>query len=130
MDTVKKRRMTGKPKTPQQKELNRLIGERLMYFRKEKGMGQVDLARQLGVSPSVISNLERGKTIVGIMSLLEIVSILGIGIEDLLPEYARTRDQGLDADLYRLRDLLMDYDEEERHRIVKAIGDLKMVLSG
>lgn len=64
------------------------------------------------------------------MSLLEIVSILGIGIEDLLPEYARTSDQGLDADLHRLRDLLMDYDEEERHKIVKAIGDLKTVLSG
>lgn len=72
------------------KEINKRIGERIRYFRKKKDMSQSEVAAALAVSPSVISTLESGKSMVGIYSLLDIISILDVGIEDIFPEYSRT----------------------------------------
>ena len=84
----------GDMKHVDNKEINRRIGERIRYFRKKKGLSQSEIAAALAVSPSVISTLESGKSMVGIYSLLDIISMLDVGVEDVFPEYSRTYGDG------------------------------------
>ena len=46
--------------TTDQQEL-KAIGERLATIRKERGLGQTDVAEQLGVAQSMVSRIERGE---------------------------------------------------------------------
>lgn len=64
------------------------LGERVKKQRLLRGMTQTELARRLGVTPGAVSRFEAGETMIGVRTLLDIVEILGIGIEDLLPEYS------------------------------------------
>ena len=65
------------------------IGERIRNFRKQKGLSQHQVAEALAVSTSVISNLENNKSMVGVYTLLQILEVLDIGVEELLPPGVR-----------------------------------------
>lgn len=71
------------------------IGERIRNFRKQKGLSQHQVAEALAVSTSVISNLENNKSMVGVYTLLQILEVLDIGVEELLPEYSHVEDREL-----------------------------------
>ncbi len=101
---------------------NKNIGDRIRRYRREKGMDQKELAAILAVSPSVISNLESGKSMVGVDTLLAIVRALDIGIEDLLPEYSHV-SKSLE-DMTEVAELLNDYEPEERIAIISFINTI------
>ena len=73
-------------KQPTLEELR--IGERVKKHRIMRGLTQTELARRLGVTPGAVSRFESGDTMIGIGTLLDIVAILDICIEDMLPEYS------------------------------------------
>lgn len=77
--------MTG---TDKKEKRGEAIGKRVRYFRKKKGLSQKQLADAVAVSTSVISNLENGKSIVGVYTLLDLMDVLEISVEQLLPEYS------------------------------------------
>jgi transcriptional regulator with XRE-family HTH domain len=67
----------GRPDYPQ-------IGERLRASRRERGLSLRDLAERLGVSPSLISQIERGRANPSVSTLYAIVSELDVSLDDLL----------------------------------------------
>jgi transcriptional regulator with XRE-family HTH domain/mannose-6-phosphate isomerase-like protein (cupin superfamily) len=82
------------------------VGEGLRKHRTEAGMSLRELARKVGVSPSLISQIEHGKATPSVATLYAIVSELGISLDELFfdnprgaaappePEPARHADTG------------------------------------
>ncbi|MBM7650278.1 transcriptional regulator with XRE-family HTH domain [Bacillus ectoiniformans] len=60
-------------------------GRRIRAFRKLKGYTQEGLARQLGVSISVLGEVERGSRPLSDELLKEIANILDVSIDELSP---------------------------------------------
>lgn len=67
-----------------QKEL-RMLGLTIAYYRKLRGMTQIDLAEQADVSRTHISNIEapNGTTSVSLDTLFDIADVLEVPIKDL-----------------------------------------------
>jgi transcriptional regulator with XRE-family HTH domain len=59
------------------------VGEGLRKHRQEAGMSLRALARKVGVSPSLISQIEHGKATPSVATLYAIVSELGISLDEL-----------------------------------------------
>src|SRR6476661_10119841 len=64
------------------------IGERLRAERQRKGMTVREIARQVGVSPSLISQIERDKVNPSVSTLWGLVTVLGLTMGDLFSEEA------------------------------------------
>ncbi|WP_421382595.1 helix-turn-helix domain-containing protein [Bacillus salacetis] len=60
-------------------------GRRIRAFRKLKGLTQEGLARKLGISVSILGEIERGSRLPTEDFLEEVAEILGIHREDLEP---------------------------------------------
>jgi transcriptional regulator with XRE-family HTH domain len=59
------------------------IGERLRAERQRKGMTVREIARRIGVSPSLISQIERDKVNPSVATLWALVTVLGLHMGDL-----------------------------------------------
>ena len=59
------------------------IGERIRQKRNGKGVSVRELARQIGVSPSLISQIETDKSNPSVSTLYAITTALGISVEEL-----------------------------------------------
>lgn len=60
------------------------VGERLRARRRDKGLSLRDLAERLGVSPSLISQIERGRARPSVSTLFAIVTELDASLDELL----------------------------------------------
>jgi len=69
------------------------IGERLRATRKERRLSLRDLAQRLGVSPSLISQIERGQAKPSVSTLFRIVTELDVSLDDLLFPDRRATDR-------------------------------------
>src|SRR6478672_2833160 len=65
------------------------LGHRLRIAREEKSIGLRELARRLGVSPSLISQIETGKTEPSINTLFAMVSELELSVNEIVFESER-----------------------------------------
>ncbi len=76
----------GEPESSQADPRRRLrnLGQRLRTAREEKNIGLRELARRLGVSPSLISQIETGKTEPSINTLFAIVSELELPVNEIV----------------------------------------------
>jgi len=61
-----------------------MIGERLREERTRKGISQRELARRLGLSPSLISQLESGMSKPSVGTLYAIVTELGVSLDQVI----------------------------------------------
>ena len=68
------------------------LGHRLRAAREEKNIGLRELARRLGVSPSLISQIETGKTEPSINTLFAMVSELELSVNEIV--FDSDRDTG------------------------------------
>lgn len=62
-----------------------IIGERIKYYRKLRGLTQVELAQELGVAPRYIGNVERGIRGASVDMLVQICKYFKVNMSDLLP---------------------------------------------
>jgi transcriptional regulator with XRE-family HTH domain len=68
------------------------LGQRLRTAREQKNIGLRELARRLGVSPSLISQIETGKSEPSINTLFAIVSELELSVNEIV--FDPTREAG------------------------------------
>lgn len=66
-----------------QKEAEKL-GNNFKRIRTEKGLSQVDIARNLGVSRGFVSNIESGKRNPTLSTITRLANALGVTIDALL----------------------------------------------
>src|SRR4249919_2017534 len=62
------------------------IGERLRLARQSQGLTARDVAKRVGVSPSLISQIERDKVNPSVSTLWGLVTVLGLTMSDLFSE--------------------------------------------
>jgi transcriptional regulator with XRE-family HTH domain len=97
----------GKMKDAATEEGARAIGERLARLRKERGITQIEMAEQLGVSQGNVSDYERGELrlhgelLVKLARILKVSADAILGLEETPPARA-PRDRRL---LRRLQDV-------------------------
>lgn len=71
------------------------VGKKIAEIRKEKGWKQADLARECGVSRTLLSELERGTASdVGMRKVMRILAQLGVCLE-VVPRRRPTLDEVL-----------------------------------
>jgi transcriptional regulator with XRE-family HTH domain len=62
------------------------IGPRVAAYRTERGMRVSDLAREVGVSPSLVSQIERGQSRPSVSTLFAIAQALGVAVDAFFRE--------------------------------------------
>jgi DNA-binding XRE family transcriptional regulator/quercetin dioxygenase-like cupin family protein len=70
------------------------IGERIRAERARSGMSLRSLARSVGLSPSLISQIETGKCQPSVSTLYAITNALGISVQDVFGETAAPENDG------------------------------------
>ncbi len=64
-------------------ELRETISKNLRKYRKQAKISQTELAKQLGISPSSVSNWEQGLNSIDIDTLFRVCKILGVKISQM-----------------------------------------------
>ncbi|SDN10082.1 helix-turn-helix domain-containing protein [Sediminibacillus halophilus] len=75
-------------------------GRRVKAYRKLKGYTQVQFARELGISVSVIGEVERGTRRLNDELLHQITNVLGVSAEELAPERDKHKYQNPKEDIH------------------------------
>ena len=84
--------VAGKPRSPRTKDAAALgdtssgLGARLRRSRERTGMTVRGMARAIGVSPSLVSQIERGRVMPSVGTLYAISNALGLLVDDLFRE--------------------------------------------
>lgn len=60
------------------------IGQRVVECRKEKGMTQIELVRQTGLSDQTITNLEKGHSPPNLTTVLKVAKVFGVTLDWLI----------------------------------------------
>jgi transcriptional regulator with XRE-family HTH domain len=76
---------------PNQLPTHSQIGERLREARQSQGLTARDVAKRVGVSPSLISQIERDKVNPSVSTLWGLVTVLGLTMSDLFSEVEGAR---------------------------------------
>ena len=86
------RRIADEQATIDRQNLRADLGQRLRQAREEKKIGLRELARRLGVSASLISQIETGKTEPSINTLFAMVSELELSVNEIVFDLDRDED--------------------------------------
>ncbi len=69
------------------------FGATISALRKEKGMTQLELARQMGVTDKAVSKWERNLSFPDVASLPKLAEVLGTSVDDLLAVKTATQEE-------------------------------------
>ncbi|GAM11919.1 helix-turn-helix domain-containing protein [Mesobacillus selenatarsenatis] len=61
-------------------------GRRIRAYRKLKGYTQESFAKELGVSVSILGEIERGNRMPDERLIIRIAEVLGVGLDELTPQ--------------------------------------------
>ena len=67
------------------------IGEKLRILRLRKSLGLVELGKHTGLSPGLLSKLERGKLFPTLPTLLRIAMVYGVGLDHFFTDERKRR---------------------------------------
>ncbi len=67
------------------KEVNKIIGRKIMKLRTDYGLTQISCADCIGISRSSIVNIEKGRQALTIDNLYKLADVLECEVSDILP---------------------------------------------
>lgn len=82
------------------------LGAMIAALRKKKGMTQLDLAQQLGVTDKAVSKWERDLSCPDVNALPKLAEILGVSVDELMQTKIRPAEEGEKESAYIL-DLIL-----------------------
>ena len=71
------------------------IGEKIQYYRKQKGLSQEELGQLLTVSRQTVSQWETGQTSPTVDNLVRLKEVLGISVDELLSSGDEVQEEAL-----------------------------------
>ena len=77
----------------EQNILKRNIADNLIFYRKQKGLTQLDIAEKFNYSDKAVSKWERAEAIPDVYTLKQIADFYGITLDDLLSADAKRREK-------------------------------------
>ena len=69
------------------------LGARIAELRKEKGMTQLELAQQMGVTDKAVSKWERDLSCPDINTVHRLAEVLGVSLDDLMQTYTPEKQE-------------------------------------
>src|SRR5918998_3980558 len=79
------------------------IGEKIRAFRKKKKRGLAQLGEHTGLSPAMLSKIERGQLFPTLPTLLRIALLFGVGLEHFFVDGEERRTVPVTRERDRLR---------------------------
>lgn len=73
--------------------MTKTLGARIAALRKEKGMTQLELAQQMGVTDKAVSKWERDLSCPDINTIPRLAEVLGVSLEDLMQIYTPEKQE-------------------------------------
>lgn len=73
--------------------MTKTLGARIAALRKEKGMTQLELAQQMGVTDKAVSKWERDLSCPDINTIPRLAEVLGVSLEDLMQIYSPEKQE-------------------------------------
>jgi transcriptional regulator with XRE-family HTH domain len=70
-----------------QEELQIGLGQRVVSYRKARGMTQDDLGEAASMSRNALSDIELGKSDLRISTVRRLAVVLGVTVAELMPDY-------------------------------------------
>ena len=79
----------------------RLVGNRLKLLRIQKGLGQNEVAKLMGISHAHLSNIEGGRSNITLSNLLKLHDVLEVSMADLFVDIdgEMKKQSGTDVDI-------------------------------
>lgn len=101
------------------------VGSRIREARKEKNLSQNELSELIHISPSHMSDIENGKTNIGIDVFMRITEALQVSADWLLrtdiPSVAQLQSE-------ELKDILSDCSVSETQALIKMLQNMKSTI--
>jgi transcriptional regulator with XRE-family HTH domain len=98
-----------------------VIGQRIKKIREEKSMTQKKLAEKVMVSPSSITRLESGQTMVSVFTIIKIAEVLNTSISFLL---SGDEDDLNKSDILEIAKKLDRCTAEQREVLLQSFGNI------
>lgn len=99
------------------------VAARLRAYRKEAGLSQADVARNLGVTFQQVQKYEAGLNRIGAGRLFQFAALYGVPIEDLFPKSAATGDGAKRSE--KLDEIAVFAASPEGYRLCEAFRRIK-----
>lgn len=88
-----------------------MIGDRISYFRRIKGLKQIELAKLIGVAPQAISSWERNTSRPNPLRYSKIAEALGVSVSDLDSDLQKQVENSKENTLIYPGDVASEYSE-------------------
>lgn len=84
---------------------HQVIGLNIQKLRDQRGMAQIDLAAELGVSKNTVNSIEHGGSDFGISRLISVCDTFNVSPSEVLPDRLKP-ESNLDQDMQKLLERL------------------------
>ncbi len=111
------------PSQKRMKAVAAAIGGRIATLRRAAGMTQADLAERVGSTAAVLSRVETGRELASMQRLIEIASVLGCELADLVVTTTHAGDVR-EAQIAEIVTLLRRASDDNTRRAVEIIRAL------
>ena len=101
------------------------IGKRIKKFRMEKNLSQEKLAEMITVYPYHISQIENGRRIPSVETLILIANALDVTVDDILADTLTRLDSSVDIETLKV---VTDCNEKEQKMLIKILQFMKALL--
>lgn len=103
------------------------VAERLVRLRRDRGMTQEDLARELGVTQPNVCDYERGRYVPNATMIVRLAEILGASADELLglkPMKAKKGADPVDTRLWKKFQQVRDLPERDQRAIIRVVNTM------
>ncbi len=101
------------------------IGQRIRYYRTQKGLSQEDMAELADVSFVYISQVERAQKSASLKTIISIANALSISVDSLLVDNLKRPNRNDNDELFGI---LYDCTKEEHDILINSLVSLKDIL--
>ncbi len=105
---------------------SKAIGQRIKYYRNEKGFSQEELANMLGTTAKHLSKIETGAKALSLEFLISFANTLDVTANDLLADNLTHKVSDTDKELH---EIFFDCNKDEKSILMKTLTFLKALLS-
>ncbi|MCD7825692.1 MAG: helix-turn-helix domain-containing protein [Clostridiaceae bacterium] len=110
-------------------DIYEIIGSRVNYYRKEQNLSVDEVANMSNISPNVYYQIVKGKTDFRFSSLLKIISVLNISLDDVIPLVKNINGNKKAVNAAHFRFLTKDLSENQMNLLFDIIDKYVLSLS-
>lgn len=89
----------------------KVLSHRVKMIRLAKGVSQTDMAKEIGVSQTNLSNMEAGRTAITVQNLFKIQKVLGCKMADFFVDFDGETEEAADAKQYNVAKCSIDLED-------------------